>query len=357
MHDPPETCNTSGGYKAIELDAISTYATPNTSPPPPGFHGPGAFGPDTVDEELVLDRARRNGLSATAVVSKERRRVLLGNAPETPSTDVLVRHTVHFVIRVLRSWPRLLAATHHTAQLPPIIHNVQVVDGSLPKPLAHCYTLAKIWDGEVGGSGELVQRTVLDEVQRLFREFTSYDEANLLAAAQSLLILLIILFFGGADGQGSGVKLQAELVTQLWDVKERLAGTGLFLAEESNHTRPRWRSWAAVSAKRRTILAMHHFEWAWSLRTGYPVLTCFELAAVPAPVAGYLWRETNETRWESLYDDWLRVWKDGVYKIGEFFHIQAEGSLDPRSEKWLSEADEFGMMLMAESKDPVTPAA
>ncbi|KAK8074473.1 hypothetical protein PG997_009136 [Apiospora hydei] len=336
------------GPTVVESEVISTYVTPNTSPPPPWVNGPEGAEPYSANE-LALDRARSAGLPATAVISEERRRVLLGAAPGTPSSDVVVRRTMHFVIRVLRSWPRLMATTHHTAQLPPIIHNFQIKDGALPKPLAHCYTLAKMWDGEVGGSGELVQRTILDEVQRLFREVTSYDEADLLAAAQSVLILLIMLFFGGAEGQQLGVKSQAQLVTQLWDVKERLAGTGLFLPEESSLTRPRWRSWAAASAKRRTILAMHHLEWAWSLRTGYPVLTCFELAAVPAPAAGYLWRETNETRWEGLYDDWLRLWKkDGGYKIGELFNVQAEGSLDPRSEKWLAEADEFGLMLMAE---------
>jgi hypothetical protein len=110
-----------------------------------------------------------------------------------------------------------------------------------------------------------------------------------------------------------------------------------------------------VSAKRRTILAMHHLEWSWSLRHGYPILTCFELPPFPAPAAEYLWRETEETKWESLYSEWLRLWKGGAYKIGELFDVQAEGNLDARSEKWLSEVDEFGMMLMAESETPHYP--
>ncbi|KAK8097754.1 uncharacterized protein PG998_013240 [Apiospora kogelbergensis] len=306
---------------------------------------------------------------------------------------MVVRHTMHFVIRVLGSWPRLMG-TYHTAQLPPIIHNSQIMDGALPKPLAHCYTLAKMWDSQVAGSADLVQGIVLAEVQRLWREVIepslfahaqttratwigdrcefasyriverclttfmqheSYDEADLLAAAQSLLILLIVLFYGSPEGQELSVRAQADLILQLWDVKKRLAATGLFLPEEadkSQHTTPpRWRDWAAISAKRRTILAMHHLEWSWSLRHGYPILTCFELAAVPAPAAGYLWRETDETTWSALYSDWLQHWKDGgVYKIGEFFNIEAEARLDTRSERWLSEADEYGMMLMAESK-------
>lgn len=36
------------------------------------------------------------------------------------------------------------------------------------KSLANCFTLAKMWDGHAGGSSELVQNTILDEVRRLF---------------------------------------------------------------------------------------------------------------------------------------------------------------------------------------------
>ncbi|KAK7985792.1 C6 finger-containing protein [Apiospora saccharicola] len=354
---PPHLFSTPATYRSSEStlveepDRFSTYVTPDASPPPQGCYGAGVAEPYTTGES-VQDRVKRNGLPATAVISEERRKVLLGTAPGTPSNNMVVRHTMHFVIRVLRSWPRLMA-TYHTAQLPPIIHNSQIVDGALPKPLAHCYTLAKMWDSQVAGSGDLVQSIVLNEVQRLWREHGSYDEADLLAAAQSVLILLIVLFYGSPEGQELSVRAQADLILQLWDVKKRFAATGLFLPEESEKsqhiTPPRWQDWAAVSAKRRIILAMHHLEWSWSLRHGYPILTCFELAVVPAPSAGHLWRETDETTWSALYSDWLRHWKDGgVYKIGEFFNVEAEGRLDARSERWLSEADEYGMMLMAE---------
>ncbi|KAK8071619.1 C6 finger-containing protein [Apiospora saccharicola] len=340
----PATYRSSESTLVEEPDRFSTYVTPDASPPPQGCYGAGVAEPYTTGES-VQDRVKRNGLPATAVISEERRKVLLGTAPGTPSNNMVVRHTMHFVIRVLRSWPRLMA-TYHTAQLPPIIHNSQIVDGALPKPLAHCYTLAKMWDSQVAGSGDLVQSIVLNE-------HGSYDEADLLAAAQSVLILLIVLFYGSPEGQELSVRAQADLILQLWDVKKRFAATGLFLPEESEKsqhiTPPRWQDWAAVSAKRRIILAMHHLEWSWSLRHGYPILTCFELAVVPAPSAGHLWRETDETTWSALYSDWLRHWKDGgVYKIGEFFNVEAEGRLDARSERWLSEADEYGMMLMAE---------
>jgi hypothetical protein len=106
-----------------------------------------------------------------------------------------------------------------------------------------------------------------------------------------------------------------------------------------------------VTAKRRTIHSFHHVEWAWSVLHGYPVLTCFELGPLPAPPAKYLWQETEEKQWNLSYHKWLSVWKDGgFYRMMEFFHIDPNGPLDSRSQLWLSEADEYGMMVMAEGK-------
>lgn len=122
---------------------------------------------DTDSRDTLLSRTPE-GIPSELVVSQERRQTLLGKAPNTPSNDLVVRHTMHFVIRVLRSWPRMMAA-HHTAQLPPPIHRLQLVDG-VPTPLANCYALAKMWSGHTDGSRELVKNTILHEIQRLLGE-------------------------------------------------------------------------------------------------------------------------------------------------------------------------------------------
>lgn len=160
-------------------------------------------------------------------------------------------------------------------------------------------------------------------------------------------MLMIILFFG-FENPAMAHPTNAELLIATWNVKQRLAATGLFLDEESKHVLPSWKEWVIVSAKRRTILALSHLEWAWSLFCGYPVLSCFELGPLPAPAAGYLWRETDELVWKQLYGEWLRQWSPAGYKMFEFFQINPGGKLDGRSEMWLAEADEYGMMLMAE---------
>jgi hypothetical protein len=165
--------------------------------------------------------------------------------------------------------------------------------------------------------------------------------------------MLIMLLFGmtGPSGGALTHPADAQLLVRMWDVKEQLSRTGLLLDQEVAHTvPPSWKQWALVAAKRKTIHSFHHVEWAWSLLHGYPVLTCFELAPLPAPPPRYLWQADDESQWRSLYVDWLAQWKGGFYRMMEFFHINPGGELDARSELWLAEADEYGMMIMAEGK-------
>ncbi|EPE32869.1 Zn2/Cys6 DNA-binding protein [Glarea lozoyensis ATCC 20868] len=286
-------------------------------------------------------------------ISEHRRRVLLGIAARQTSTQagetaptLTSNHTMHFVIRVLKSWPRTMAM-HYTDNLPPIIHKVQLEKG-VPEPLAYCFTLVRMWAGYADGSRELVLQTILKEVRRLNDEYPYYDEMNLLAAVQSLIILLIILFFGLGQSEALAHPIDGQLLVDAWEMKHTLAATGLFLDQELDHTLPSWKDWAVVSAKRRTILALHHLEWAWSHLHGYPLLTCLSLGPFPAPAARYLWQAGNEQEWQTSYRRWLVQWVGGVYRMLELFYIDPGVPLSVRCEMWLGEVDEFGMMLMAE---------
>jgi hypothetical protein len=49
-----------------------------------------------------------------------------------------------------------------------------------------------------------------------------------------------------------------------------------------------------------------------------------------------------------MYAKFLQQWMDRPYRMSEMFAMNGEAPLEPRAERWLAEADEFGMMLMAE---------
>lgn len=76
---------------------------------------------------------------------------------------------MHFIIRILKSWPRMMAAYDTAHLLPPFIHRLQLADG-MPTSLADCYTLVRMWTGQEAESRGLVHQTILQEVRRLLRE-------------------------------------------------------------------------------------------------------------------------------------------------------------------------------------------
>lgn len=165
-------------------------------------------------------------------------------------------------------------------------------------------------------------------------------------------MLMIVLFLGFDNNvsRDPNEPSDGDIMLASWCLKEKLAHTGLYLNAEATQAVPDWREWAFTAAKRRTILATHHFEWSWSILSGYPILTCFELGPLPAPEAGYLWSEMDEQTWKGLYETWLTSWTDGGFMMCEFFHIGKEVSLDDRGELWYAEADKFGAMLIVEGE-------
>lgn len=309
-----------------------------------------------------------NTIVAGLVISPQRRQELLGTtgSPRSSSRGGARQHTLHVVIRILKSWPRLMAMHGASpSHLPPMMHPVQLEPhaAALPVPLANCFALAKLWATHTrDNTAQLVHDAATQEVQRLLRSYSHHPSStttaptDLLAAAQALLILMTILFFGldpHPNPNPSRTADEAQALIAAWPLKHALALTGLFDAAELDHRVPDdWRAWALVSAKRRTMLALHHLEWAWSLLHGRAVLTCFELGPLPAPAAGCVWRARDEREWRGEYGGWLGRWwgEGGLYRMVEFFRIRAGEALDERSEAWLAEADEFGVLLMAEGE-------
>jgi hypothetical protein len=74
--------------------------------------------------------------------------------------------TVHYMSRVLKSYPKITARKE--PQLPPIIHPRQ---SAVPQPpLANCRSLLRMWEAKAPGSESMVRETVGREMSRLFVE-------------------------------------------------------------------------------------------------------------------------------------------------------------------------------------------
>jgi hypothetical protein len=113
---------------------------------------------------------------------------------------------------------------------------------------------------------------------------------------------------------------------------------------------PKWEEWLGVNFRRRAVFSLYLLNWSYSVYHCLPSLACEELAFIPAPTAKILWQARSEEEWKFLYARWLKDWDRCGYLQGEFLLIEPGIKLDERTERWLEEADEFGIMFMGISK-------
>jgi hypothetical protein len=122
---------------------------------------------------------------------------------------------------------------------------------------------------------------------------------------------------------------------------------GLVLKEETEHSRPTWESWINITSRRRATFTLYLIHWALSAYYGLPSFDCQELRYMLAPASKQLWQAESRQEWESLYNHWLAEWDRDEYLHGEIAMMKEDILLDRRGEKWLAEADEFGLLIMA----------
>lgn len=87
--------------------------------------------------------------------------IVLQPSPESNSV-ALANHSMELIFRVFRTWPQMLAEGF---QLPPIFHFTRFDQHDvLPRPLATCTTLVKMWHGQSVGAEEIVRKTIISEL-------------------------------------------------------------------------------------------------------------------------------------------------------------------------------------------------
>lgn len=122
---------------------------------------------------------------------------------------------------------------------------------------------------------------------------------------------------------------------------------GLVLTDEIEHVKPSWEAWVNITSRRRALFALYLVHWALSVYHGLPSFDCEDLKHMPAPAPKLLWEAKSRDEWELHYNRWLVEWEQREYLHGEVAEIRSGVSLDRRTEKWLEETDELGLVLMA----------
>lgn len=210
-----------------------------------------------------------------------------------------------------------------------------------------------------------------------------------------MTVYAIMLVFPAKDQQSIPF-LDSEVFSEIQQVVRHTALSGMILEEETENCVPSWEAWIHVTSKRRAIFTLYLLHWAYSVSglgvttppifyspftpltepivshfqassssaNLYPVIQvyhhipsfdCHELGYIPAPAPKYLWNATSEEQWKGLYERWLVQWQGQQYLQHEFMFITPGPFLDVRTQLWLEDTDEFGMLFMSICKYYVEP--
>lgn len=88
---------------------------------------------------------------------------LLASLNPQDTTPPLAKHSMQTLLRVLRTWPSMLAKGF---QAPPIFHHsIRDDECNVAQPLANCCTLTRMWYLQQEGSSSIVQETITRELK------------------------------------------------------------------------------------------------------------------------------------------------------------------------------------------------
>ncbi|RAK96936.1 Zn(II)2Cys6 transcription factor domain-containing protein [Aspergillus ibericus CBS 121593] len=250
--------------------------------------------------------------------------------------------TLQYISRILTTYPRGML---RDGDVPPIIHRLQVVGRRMPRALANCYSLVRMWEQAAAGSEALVVETVEKEMDRLANETPStLGDFDLLATFQAYLIYSIMLYFSPLPG---GPTVTDKIMITLMEIASSTARNGIFCTAEISHDRPSWESWIVAAAKRRAIFTMYLFCSVYNADNLLPNFIADEMTGVFAPEGKALWEASTRETWEKEYDRHLLNWEDGMLEISELWRSAETGTprRPERIERWLKTVDEFGMMM------------
>jgi hypothetical protein len=169
------------------------------------------------------------------------------------------------------------------------------------------------------------------------------------------MIYSIILLFP-VPHQPPNKMLDLSILAILQEVGFQVSQSTLDLPEEVSHTRPQWEDWILAGCKRRTLMVLYSFEWINTTLNDLAIKPCMHIKHMLAPTGKVLWGASTREKWQSCYDRWLGRWAGmGNYTIEDLKKTLTIQDLDIRSEMWLAEADEFGLLFMSMVRNSVQP--
>lgn len=295
--------------------------------------------PINARNEATSNDAPSNSTAGTSALAHSLP-MITKEVPRELTTHITSDPTL-FITRILKTWPAMIG---HGYRSPPFIHHMQM-DICPSETLLNCACHLKLWYEEVADRAVL-RRAVRLEMETIAKKMGQYNEDEIICAGQAYVLYSILFLFG--DSTARNHSEDQLVILKLQDLTLDLAATGLLLEAEKNLRMPAWHEWVLMAAKRRTVLVSHEICWAWSVINGYPQFQCREIGFMQTVESKALWQASGEGEFQQSYTSWLAKWADGPHTMQELMLIHPKGELPERTERWLEDVDELGMMLMSQ---------
>ncbi|TGO36045.1 hypothetical protein BHYA_0137g00260 [Botrytis hyacinthi] len=222
-----------------------------------------------------------------------------------------------YILCTLPTYPSMLLPSNDDG-LPSFIHPHFNSRKALPAPLATCVTLIQWINVKNKDNLLFIWGCIRMEIDRICVQYTTYNREDSVAALQAIMIYLLLQI---SEDDEKATNFDIPSISAMIKVSMHV----IHLAEDlQNEGVPSWKEWALAESTRRTIIILFFIDIFFEISTSVPEYRCDgnRLKHMTLPCSRKLWTATTNEAWENEPED-------------------------RRLDGWLSQLDDFGMLVLA----------
>ncbi|KAF5867949.1 uncharacterized protein Bfra_007144oa [Botrytis fragariae] len=243
-----------------------------------------------------------------------------------------------YILCTLPTYPSMLLPSNDDG-LPPFIHPHFNNRKALPAPLATCANLIQWISVKNEDNVLFIWGCIRMEIDRICTQYTTYNSEDSVAALHAITIYFLLRI---SEDNEKATNFDVPLISTMIKVSMYVA----HLAEDlQNEGVPSWKEWALAESTRRTIIILFFIDLFFDVSSSVPEYRCDgnRLKYMTLPCSRKLWRATTNEAWENEYTNSMR----GIrLTYGDLINSRTRPE-DRRLDGWLSQLDEFGMLVLA----------
>ncbi|KAF7926674.1 uncharacterized protein EAE97_010183 [Botrytis byssoidea] len=243
-----------------------------------------------------------------------------------------------YILCTLPTYPSMLLPSNDDG-LPPFIHPHFSSRKALPAPLATCVTIIQWISMKNKDNVLFIWGCIKMEIDRICIQYTTYNREDSVAALQAITIYLLLRI---SEDNEKATNFDVPLISAMIKLSIHV----IHLAEDlQNEGALSWKEWALAESTRRTIIILFFIDLFFDISSSVHEYRCDEnrLKQMTLPCSRKLWRATTNEAWE---DECANSMRGIQLMYGDLINSRNRPE-DRRLDGWLSQLDDFGMLVLA----------